>query len=70
MHIDAAYAGSSFICPEFRPLLDGVEVNRVFFFFLLNTFMEEVCLKFSFVSRFSPIGKSSGFSIVLLTYKD
>ena len=27
MHIDAAYAGSSFICPEFRPLLDGVEVS-------------------------------------------
>jgi aromatic-L-amino-acid decarboxylase len=25
MHIDAAYAGSAFICPEFRPLLDGVE---------------------------------------------
>lgn len=25
MHIDAAYAGSSFICPEYRPLLDGVE---------------------------------------------
>lgn len=27
MHIDAAYAGSSFICPEFRPLLDGIEVT-------------------------------------------
>lgn len=26
MHIDAAYAGSAFICPEFRPLLNGVEV--------------------------------------------
>ncbi|KAK3551538.1 hypothetical protein QTP70_017337 [Hemibagrus guttatus] len=26
MHIDAAYAGSAFICPEFRPLLDGVEL--------------------------------------------
>ncbi|XP_041369157.1 aromatic-L-amino-acid decarboxylase-like [Gigantopelta aegis] len=25
MHIDAAYAGSAFICPQFRPLLDGVE---------------------------------------------
>ncbi|XP_013775464.1 aromatic-L-amino-acid decarboxylase-like [Limulus polyphemus] len=24
-HIDAAYAGSAFICPEFRHLLDGVE---------------------------------------------
>ena len=27
MHIDAAYAGSAFICPEFRHLLNGVEVN-------------------------------------------
>lgn len=27
MHIDAAYAGSAFICPEFRPLLNGVEVS-------------------------------------------
>lgn len=27
MHIDAAYAGSAFICPEFRPLLNGVEVG-------------------------------------------
>lgn len=29
MHIDAAYAGSAFICPEFRPLLNGVEVNGI-----------------------------------------
>lgn len=29
MHIDAAYAGSAFICPEFRPLLNGVEVSTV-----------------------------------------
>ncbi|KAF7247833.1 Aromatic-L-amino-acid decarboxylase [Varanus komodoensis] len=28
MHIDAAYAGSSFICPEFRYLLNGVEVSN------------------------------------------
>uniref|UniRef100_A0A8C4Z4A6 Aromatic-L-amino-acid decarboxylase n=1 Tax=Gadus morhua TaxID=8049 RepID=A0A8C4Z4A6_GADMO len=32
MHIDAAYAGSSFICPEFRPLLDGVEFADSFNF--------------------------------------
>lgn len=24
-HIDAAYAGSAFICPEYRPLLNGIE---------------------------------------------
>ncbi|KAK0133740.1 Aromatic-L-amino-acid decarboxylase [Merluccius polli] len=34
MHIDAAYAGSSFICPEFRPLLNGVEVSLLDFFHL------------------------------------
>ncbi|XP_064648973.1 aromatic-L-amino-acid decarboxylase-like [Lineus longissimus] len=32
MHIDAAYAGSSFICPEFRPFLDGVEYAMSFNF--------------------------------------
>ena len=32
MHVDAAYAGSSFICPEFRPLLDGVELAESFNF--------------------------------------
>lgn len=28
MHIDAAYAGSAFICPEFRYLLNGVEASQ------------------------------------------
>lgn len=32
MHIDAAYAGSAFICPEFRPLLDGVQFAESFNF--------------------------------------
>ncbi|XP_076827335.1 aromatic-L-amino-acid decarboxylase [Brachyhypopomus gauderio] len=32
MHVDAAYAGSAFICPEFRPLLDGVEFADSFNF--------------------------------------
>ncbi|KAK6196103.1 hypothetical protein SNE40_001392 [Patella caerulea] len=32
LHIDASYAGSSFICPEFRPLLDGVEYATSFNF--------------------------------------
>ncbi|XP_023323819.1 aromatic-L-amino-acid decarboxylase isoform X2 [Eurytemora carolleeae] len=32
LHVDAAYAGSSFICPEFRPLLDGVEFAESFNF--------------------------------------
>lgn len=25
LHVDAAYAGSSFICPELKPILNGVE---------------------------------------------
>ncbi|ESO97540.1 hypothetical protein LOTGIDRAFT_181541 [Lottia gigantea] len=32
MHIDAAYAGSAFICPEYRYLLDGVELATSFNF--------------------------------------
>ena len=32
LHIDAAYAGSAFICDEFRPLLNGVEYSDSFNF--------------------------------------
>ena len=32
MHIDAAYAGSSFICPEFRKYMAGVEHAQSFAF--------------------------------------
>jgi aromatic-L-amino-acid decarboxylase len=32
LHVDAAYAGSSFICPEFRPLLNGIEYTDSFNF--------------------------------------
>jgi aromatic-L-amino-acid decarboxylase len=42
MHIDAAYAGSSFICPEYRSFLNGVEFSDSFNFnphkWLLVTF--------------------------------
>lgn len=27
--MDAAYAGSAFICPEFQYLLKGIQVNRI-----------------------------------------
>ena len=27
LHVDAAYAGSAAICPEYRYILDGVEVR-------------------------------------------
>ncbi len=32
LHIDAAYAGSAFICPEYRPYLNGVEKADSFSF--------------------------------------
>ena len=32
MHIDAAYAGSAFVCPELRPYLNGVEHSDSFNF--------------------------------------
>ncbi|UYV77933.1 DDC [Cordylochernes scorpioides] len=32
LHVDAAYAGSAFICPEFRHLLDGIEYADSFNF--------------------------------------
>ncbi|XP_077985070.1 aromatic-L-amino-acid decarboxylase-like [Glandiceps talaboti] len=32
LHVDAAYAGSAFICPEFRHLLDGVEFSQSYNF--------------------------------------
>jgi len=32
MHIDAAYSGSACICPEFRPIIDGVELADSFNF--------------------------------------
>ncbi|GAB1600334.1 aromatic-L-amino-acid decarboxylase-like [Argonauta hians] len=32
LHIDAAFAGSAFICPEYRPLLNGVEYAESFNF--------------------------------------
>jgi glutamate/tyrosine decarboxylase-like PLP-dependent enzyme len=32
IHVDAAYAGSAFICPEFRHFMDGVEMTHSFAF--------------------------------------
>lgn len=32
LHVDAAYAGSAFICPEFRPLMKGIEFADSFNF--------------------------------------
>ncbi|GIY91652.1 histidine decarboxylase, partial [Caerostris extrusa] len=32
LHIDAAYAGSAFVCPEFRHWLDGIEYADSFAF--------------------------------------
>lgn len=32
VHVDAAYAGSAFICPEFRHFMNGVELTQSFAF--------------------------------------
>ena len=32
LHVDAAYAGTAFICPEFREWLRGVEFANTFAF--------------------------------------
>jgi len=38
LHVDAAYAGSAFVCPEFRHLLNGVEVSNDVANFIANDF--------------------------------
>lgn len=32
IHVDAAYAGTAFICPEFRHFMNGVELTHSFAF--------------------------------------
>ncbi len=32
MHVDAAWAGSAMLCPEFRPMLDGIELADSYVF--------------------------------------
>jgi glutamate/tyrosine decarboxylase-like PLP-dependent enzyme len=27
LHVDAAYAGSAFVCPEFRKWMKGIKIN-------------------------------------------
>uniref|UniRef100_A0A2K5KST6 Aromatic-L-amino-acid decarboxylase n=1 Tax=Cercocebus atys TaxID=9531 RepID=A0A2K5KST6_CERAT len=48
LHVDAAYAGSAFICPEFRHLLNGVEVDSFNFnphkWLLVNFDCSKTCL--------------------------
>lgn len=29
LHVDAAYAGNSFICPEFQYIMKGINVSRI-----------------------------------------
>ena len=40
LHIDAAYAGTAFICPEFQDLLKGIEVGLVVCSELINAFRQ------------------------------
>ncbi|KAK2141740.1 hypothetical protein LSH36_1050g00038 [Paralvinella palmiformis] len=48
LHVDAAYAGSAFICPEFQPFMKGIEHTR-----LGKKFGDLVCSD----SRFEVIGE-------------
>lgn len=61
MHIDAAYAGSAFICPEFRPLLNGVEVCKKYM--LTLTFIKhkhfETISNSDWITMFSILAKIS-----------
>ena len=36
LHVDAAYAGSAFVCPEFRQYMKGSEVGILFFYIFLG----------------------------------
>ena len=36
LHIDAAYAGSAAICPEYRYIIDGVEVKYLVYCYNKN----------------------------------
>ena len=47
MHIDAAYAGSAFICPEYRPILNGIEFADSFNFnpHKVNNYFIQIVLK-------------------------
>lgn len=36
LHVDAAYAGNAFCCPEFQYLLKGVEVRKHIHFISMN----------------------------------
>ena len=51
LHVDAAYAGNSFICPEFQYLLKGVEVR---FLSSLLTRLSPPCLQFASSFNMNP----------------
>lgn len=51
MHVDGAYAGSAFICPEFRKYSDGIEV--LLWFRLIVKLNLILLLCFQFASSFN-----------------
>ena len=64
MHIDAAYAGSAFICPEYRPILNGVELADSF-----NFNPHKVCI--DALKNFDPMSYIYQFiqkAIVIIIY--
>lgn len=42
LHVDAAFAGNAFICPEFKYLMKGIEVGIIVVLLLI---LVENCLK-------------------------
>ena len=62
IHVDAAYAGSAFICPEFRHFMAGVELTHSFAFNPSKWMM----VRFSF-SLFSLVQNSPDHSRFILT---
>ena len=45
LHVDAAYAGCAFVCPEYRYLMKGIEVKGIFhktyMFFFINKLIHQ-----------------------------
>ncbi len=66
IHVDAAYAGSAFICPEFRHFMNGVELTQSFAFnpskWLMVSFKDSLfpLLETIFLYRYISIARRCG----------
>lgn len=59
LHIDAAYAGSAFICPEFRYLLNGVEVSKLFSEVFCFSTGNQACWPPMYLARSLPLSNTA-----------